>query len=253
MYEGCPYDRVIVPDFEYTESDIAVVFGVFKKRVPVSWPRGRVISEQIKAGKDVLILETGYINRGDGKENHYAAGFNGLNGRADFRNKGMPPDRAEKLGITLKPRRSGEEIILCGQVPQDASVDHIDIGRWLYGAGNEIKARTTRKVIFKPHPLAPVAPLKGLGYTQKPLSEVIANAHCVVTFNSNSAVEAVIDGVPVFAFDQGSMALAVANTDWDAINDPVLPDRRQWLNDLTYTQWTPAEMREGLAWKHLFR
>lgn len=253
MAWGCPYDSYRQQNFEYIEADTAVVFGVHKNRVPISWPRGKIIKRQRAAGNHVLVLETGYLKRGDGGGDYYAAGFNGLNGRADFKNWEMPSDRAEELGITLKDRKYGEHILLCGQVPQDASVDHIDIVRWLNGARDEIQKRTSRQIIFKPHPKAPTGPIVGCGYTTRPLIEAIQDCHAVVTFNSNSAVEAVIEGVPVFAFDSGSMALAVANTDWDSIPSPVLPNRVQWLNDLAYTQWTPAEMREGEAWEHLSR
>lgn len=253
MYIGCPHTRLMVFDFEYVEADIAVVFGVYKSRVKISWPRGKVIEKQLAAGKPVLVLETGYINRGDGEDNHYAAGFNGLNGRADFKNKNMPADRAEKLGVRLKDRQYGEKILLCGQVPQDASVDHIDIARWLNDARDEIKSRTSREIVFKTHPQAQVGPIEGCGYTTKPLLEAIQGCQCVVTFNSNAAVEAVIEGVPVFAFDAGSMALAVANTEWDALDSPALPDRTQWLSDLAYCQWNLDEMRSGEAWSHLLR
>lgn len=253
MYEGYSGEKAVIEDFEYSPADISVIFGVFKSKVPVSWPRGRVMEKTRKDGGNVLVLETGYINRGDGENNHYAAGWNGLNGRADFKNRGMPPDRAEKLGIELKPRRRGSQILLCGQVPQDASVDHIDIMTWVHQARNEIKRRTKIEIVFKPHPLGKVPPINGCGFTKVPLLEAIADAHAVVTFNSNSAVESAIEGVPVFAFDEGSMALPVANTDFDSIVDPALPDRTQWLNDLAYTQWTPAEMRNGEAWRHLLR
>jgi hypothetical protein len=36
------------------------------------------------------------------------------------------------------------------------------------------------------------------------------------------------------------------------IESPEMPDRDQWLSDLAYCQWTPAEMRSGVVWKHLF-
>jgi len=75
----------------------------------------------------------------------------------------------------------------------------------------------------------------------------------VVTFNSNSGVEALLQGVPVLAFDEGSMVWSLCNRSLSDIESPSLPDRAQWLNDLSYAQWTLAEMKEGLAWKHLYR
>ena len=71
-------------------------------------------------------------------------------------------------------------------------------------------------------------------------------------FRSNSGVEALLEGIPVFAFDDGSMAWSVCNRSLTDIESPSLPDRTQWLNDLSYAQWTLGEMKEGLAWRHLF-
>src|SRR5690348_14104181 len=103
FYDGCPVKKELVSVEEYRPSDIAVVFGVRKSRVPLSYPRGHVIEEQRRRKLGVIVLETGYLKRGDGPDNYYAAGFGGLNGRANFRNHGMPGDRFKSLEIELKP------------------------------------------------------------------------------------------------------------------------------------------------------
>lgn len=245
FFEGCPEEKQLIRDFEYQPSDVAVIFGVYKSKVPISWPRGKVFQSQRKNNKDVIVLETGYINRGDGNNHHYAAGFNGLNGRADFKNKNMPGDRFFSLGIEIKPWAKGDHIVLCGQVPWDASVDHINMMEWLGDAYRLIRMRSSRTVVVRHHPC--------ISKPTKTFLDEISEAHAVVTFNSNSGVEALIAGKPVFAFDEGSMAWPVCNKSFDLIENPVKPDRAQWLNDLAYSQWTPDEMKEGLAWKHLFR
>src|SRR5690348_1754408 len=113
FYDGVTAEKKLVEEFKYEPSEIAMILGVYKSKVRKSWPRGNVFRQQRKNNKDVIVLETGYVNRGDGENHHYAAGFNGLNGRADFRNKSMDPSRWEKLGVQLKPYRRGEHIILC--------------------------------------------------------------------------------------------------------------------------------------------
>ena len=89
FYEGCSESKKLIYNFAYEVSDVSVIFGFFKKKIPLSLPRGIVFAEQRKRGLDVVVLETGYINRGDSLTNHYAAGLNGLNGRANFRNINM--------------------------------------------------------------------------------------------------------------------------------------------------------------------
>jgi hypothetical protein len=247
--QGAPDAKLRMVE-EYSPSDVAVVFGVFKKMVPISVHRGKIISRQKEHGLATVILETGYLNRGDGENNHYAAGLNGFNGRADFRNKDMPPDR--RL-VELKPWKQGDKIMLCGQVPWDASCDFSDHEAWLEKTVRALHLHTDREIIFRPHPKCKIPPLTGTTYSLNPLSQDLREAWAVVTFNSNTAVEAVIQGIPVFADDAGSMAMPVANVALSNIEDPWMPDRDQWLNDLCYTQWTPQEMREGKAWKHLMR
>src|SRR5688500_13377281 len=254
FFEGCPNDSELVRGWKYEPSDIAVIFGVYKSRVPKSFPRGQVFQRQREKNLDVIVLETGYINRGDGEHHHYAAGFNGLNGRADFKNVGMPSDGAEKLGVKLKQYRDGSKVLLCGQVPWDASVEGTDHLLWLKASVERLKAYSSIEVVFRPHPLARNAykPL-GIPVSTAPLSEDLKDAHAVVTFNSNSGVEALIDGIPVFAGDHGSMCWQVANKSLIQIDVPNRPPREQWLNELCYCHCTLSEFRVREAWAHVSR
>lgn len=253
FYDGCPLEKSLRRVEQYEPSEIAVVFGVAKRAVSYSQYRGKVISEQIKLRQKVIILETGYLNRGDGEFNHYAVGYGGLNGRADFRNTNSNPDRLRKLGVELQPwRRGGQYVLLCGQVPWDASVEHVHLDQWLVESYRKIKSRTDRKVLFRPHPKAPShLRINGLEEHNGPINW--DEVHAVVTFNSNVAVEAVVAGVPAFVDDIGSMALPVASRSLDDIESPWYPQRDRWMQDLAYCQWTPQEIRNGEAWTHLQR
>jgi hypothetical protein len=253
FYEGISVGKKLIENFQYEPSKIAVIFGVHKSKIRRSWPRGKIFRQQREKNLDVIVLETGYINRGDGLNHHYAAGFNGLNGRADFRNKNMGPERWEVLGVQLRPYSRGEKVILCAQVPWDASVEMHKHEDWVLEVSTKLRYMTHRPVVFRPHPLAKLPPIKGLEYSTRPLAEDLPSAHCVVTFNSNSAVEAMIHGKPVFAFDEGSMCWGIANKNLRDLEEPQCPNRQQWARDLAFAQWTPQEMKEGLTWQHLTR
>jgi hypothetical protein len=236
---------------EYEPSEIAVVFGTYKKKIERSFKRGAVIAEQKKLGLDTIIIETGYLNRGSGKTNHYAVGLNGINGRADFKNRNSPYNRAEKLGVIPGEWRRGDHIVLCGQVPWDASVDFSNHQDWLNSTVRGIFLRTDRNVIFRPHPLCKLSPINGTVYSTRSLENDLKHAHCCVTFNSNSGVEAVVDGVPTLSFDIGSMVYEVSGHLLDDIEEPKRFDRTQWLANLCHAQWTPEEMKNGETWDHL--
>ena len=254
FYDGCPEQKELRSVRNYEPSDVAVVFGTWKQAIEFSKYRGWIIKEQTEQKKPVVIIDSGYIKRGMGEHDYYACGLGGLNGRADFRNHHSPADRFEALKVEIRPwREAGDVILLCGQVPWDASVDFTDHQAWLEDAVERIKANTERPIVFRPHPKAKIATPKGCTIRSKDgLGEDLARAWAVVTFNSNAGVDAALAGIPVFVDDIGSMAYAVANRNLIHLDDPQMPDRSKWAANLAYCQWTPKEMREGRTWKHLF-
>lgn len=233
--------------------DVAVTFGIEKAATPRGLLVGEIATAQTAYGGEHLVIERGFIHR----EQYFMAGWGGLNGRADFCNDSMPSDRWDELRLQIDPWRTrGNHIVLCGQVPWDASVQHTDHSVWCRQTAMDIRSFTDRPIIFRPHPLVPNGAIDMSGtdviFTQnQSLAEDLREAWCAVTFNSNSAVEAALSGIPVFAFDRGSMALPVANRSLEQIEAPTAPDRQAWLNNLAYTQWTFEEMSLGLPWLHL--
>ena len=216
---------------DYAPSDIAVIFGMYKRNIPVSFPRGKIFNNQKALGKTTIVVEKGYINR----EEYYAIGLNGLNNRAEFNNSGMGSDRWDKLGVDLRSQKGGDYTLVCGQVPSDASVQNVDIHRWAKSMINRIEG----EVVYRPHPLYKKT---------RPLEEDLEGAKAVVTYNSNIGVDAALRGIPVYAEDIGSMVYDIASQDVDNIGKM---DTKQWAKNIAYAQWNLEEMRNGLPWEHL--
>tara|TARA_Y100001938_G_scaffold103724_1_gene141606 strand:- start:11795 stop:12706 length:912 start_codon:yes stop_codon:yes gene_type:complete len=233
--------------------DIAITWSIYKQAKPATFFKQRVHDFQKKQNKKILILERGFVKR----EQYYSIGYNHQNGHADFKNELMPPDRWNKIEKEIKPYRSkGEHILLCGQLPSDTSVQDIDYNNWLRDIVKEITKYTDRPIIFREHPqLRPKhrIHLEGVFYSNnKYLEQDFKNCWAVVSYNSNSLVEAALAGIPGFAFNKGSMAWTVSNRDLSNLENPNLSfDRNQWAYNLAYTQWTREEMEEGKAWSHL--
>ena len=76
------------------------------------------------------------------------------------------------------------------------------------------------------------------------------DAWAVVNHSSNPAMEAVINGIPVFV-SQASLCYEVGNNSFEHINNPMMPDRTAWANKLSYTEWFPDEIENGLPWKRI--
>src|SRR5690606_36071953 len=95
--------------------DLAVCWGVRKK-------------PEIASGRRALILERGYV--GDRLGRWTSLGFDGLNGRADFRNAGMDSTRWDKLlAEHMEPwfDGGGDYVLVLGQVAGDAALQGVNI------------------------------------------------------------------------------------------------------------------------------
>lgn len=223
------------PKSDIRVSDLAVIWAHRQKPL---------FDMQRQAGKDYLVMERGYL--GD-RYKWTSLGLNGLNGRATFP---PPRDIGEKFhrhfGHRLRPWREGEYAIVMGQVPGDASVKGIDINGWAFRQCAELVERGY-KVKYRPHPLNDdnTCP-QGVELSREYLDNDLANAWLVVTYNSNSGVDAVLKGVPTVAMDEGSMAWRVTS---HSLDEPLYKgDRMEWANQLTWCQWSSDEISKGIAW-----
>ena len=249
LAEGYPGAKVLPLDGGYAECDIAVVFGVGKRAVPDSHKRGAIIYEhRFREKKPVVIVERGFIHR----DIHYGVALNGLNGLGYFGGDNNPSDRWKALGVDIKPWRTGDYILVCGQVPWDASVQHTDHVAWCRDTVELIQSKTDRPVRFRAHP-----DVKDYDYgvqaSKSSWEDDLAGAHAVVTFSSTSSAMAVLEGVPIFTMDPGSIAFGIGNKEITEalLENPGKYSRKQWAYDLAYSQWTVDEMRQGLPWERI--
>ncbi len=210
---------------------------------------------------NVIVMEVGGLKRNV----YWKIGLNGINRTAEFGNYNCPSDRWEKLGIELKPwKNDGNHIILCGQNEKSGAwPKNLGMSAWINDTINQIRSVSDRPIIVRPHPRAQI---KGLNITQlnvtikKPeymggyddfnYPGALDNAWAVVSFNSNPAIEAVFNGIPVFV-DETSLSYEVGNTNLLDIENPKKPDRTQWAHNLAYIEWNIEEIEQGLPWQRL--
>jgi hypothetical protein len=204
------------------------------------WRAGRRLRG---AGKHVLVMERGYV--GD-RFLWTSLGWNGLNGRATFPDNADPSRWQANFNLLPWKKQSGEKrLVIMGQVPRDASLQHVNYLGWVNGIIGQAKQQGWR-VYVRPHPLAPVLPVNAKLLSGS-LIKALSFADLVVTFNSNSAVDAVVAGTPAVSCDPGSMAWAVTSHDLSVVT----PDRIAWASRLAWCQWLPDEIANGCAWDHL--
>lgn len=211
------------------------------------WRIGKLLRQ---AGHEVLVMERGYL--GDRFEWSSLA-WNGLNGRAVF--PPAPHDQGERFKkyFSMLPWKSGgENVLIMGQVPGDASLQGRNLVPWYQQAAKKAEAAYGLPVHFRPHPVALRKGhrhvIRGTTRSTGSLEAALANAAVVITYNSNSGVDAVLAGVPTIAVDEGSMAAAVTGK---SIGEIITPAREQWAAELAWKQWRLDEIASGEALANL--
>ena len=254
LSEGIP-GAILKPldEEEYEPSDVAVIFGLWKRSYPATNPKRKILA--LHHGRSLLVVESSFVRRGE----YWNVGWGGINGGADFRTEGgMSLDRWWALEVHSKPwcKKKGY-VIVCGQVPWDTNVQDIDHAAWCRET-IEYFLDSGERVMFRPHPritdLRQYYPGIDEGLIdQRPLKDALNIAKCLVTWNSNSGVDAAIKGTPVIACDPSSGAWDVSSHSVESIKKLSFPSRYEWLAALGYSQWSIDEMRRGLTWQHLTR
>jgi hypothetical protein len=241
----------------YSSCEICVTFGVPKK----VGHRGELVKKIFDAhdGRHI-ILEVGFMGyfETDNPDKYYNVGWNGIGGYGDYKNAHSPPDRWNDINSKFfngfQKFSGGDKILFCGQMPSDANVQHIDYIKWCENTVDFLK--DFGDVVFRPHPGYPdMFKLPNVVYsTTKSLSEDLVGSKVCITYNSMSGLYAIMEGVPVFAFDRYSPVWDVSEHMLSNIMNPYIPsmdEKIRWACDTAYTQWTLGEMREGLPHKHL--
>lgn len=211
------------------------------------------VGQKLRArGKQVLVMERGYL--GD-RFAWSSLGWNGLNNFATFGTQRDAGQRfRDNFGSLVQPwQPQGRYVLLIGQVQGDMSLRGRDLSDWYDEQAEQAHAVTGLPVLFRPHPMS-----LDRGYRRQTvklaaellgdLRTALAGAALVVTFNSNTGVEAVLAGKRTVVADVGGMAWDLcAHTVRDAWNAPA-PHREPWLEKLAWCQWTMEEIRSGEAW-----
>lgn len=244
----------------YSNYDVAVIWSVLwngrMAKNKTVWEQNRLLD------KPVIVLEVGGIKRGT----TWKVGLNGINRTGYFSSGNNDSTRATSLGLVCKPWRSnGDSILICGQ--HDKSLQWQDMPRmsnWFLNTYDEIRKHTDRPILFRPHPRCRLEHIeRGLRhvYRQEPKQLVgtyddydigFDNIWATVSHSSNPGIHSIIDGVPAFV-SPSSLAYDVGNDIdfWHDIEDPLMPDRTQWLNDYAWTEFTVEEISQGIPLKRL--
>lgn len=248
--QGCGAN--MVPLESYEPCDIAVIFGIHKEAYPPTMAKKPIIDKHNKP-KKLIVIESAFTHRGE----YYQVAWNGFAGTGDHCAKKSPPDRFNKLCIARQPMtyRKDGKVILCAQLPRDTQVQNFNYIHWVQKTFSALQ-RKGHDVLFRPHPRDKEIEQFKIHHsfhdTNKRIAKTLLTAKAVVTYNSTSAVDSLICGIPPVASHPSSIAYPVSHNDISQIGKTLNEKKiEQWFYDLAYSQWTLDEMREGLTWRHL--
>lgn len=164
-----------------------------------------------------------------------------------------PTDRFEKLGLEVKPRKHGKNVLVCGQKSGDAQHDLVtehDVLRWAELTIHSVRRRAKTDVVFRPHPRERRM-LGTADFWSDPAGETLDECiyrHDIgvaVMYNSSSAFECLLAGVPVIALGKNVMYKELVGDSLDAVDNPTFPDKDQlirFLSRVAYHQYATDEL-----------
>ena len=241
-------------------ADVAVIWSVLWRGRMERYKR--IWDDYRKLGKPVIVIEVGGLRRNES----FKIGINGINRKADFANQEFDDKRWPLFKHNFKPwNPTGDIIVICGQ--HDASEQWKGLprmGQWIQQQIKEIRQYTTRPILVRPHPRNNIDfkesdfdnvkvrhPKRDFRtYDDTDFKATLERTWAVVNHSSNPAMEAVINGIPVFV-SEDSLCHDVGNIHLRDINTPAMPNRHTWAHKLAYTEWFEHEIEQGLPWKRI--
>jgi len=264
--------------YSYQLTDVGVIQGRLGEGIittPHLQLRNTVITNQIKNKNYVVAVDSNlflYANT-DNPLHYLRYSFNGV-----FPNTGIycdtdiDPTRWQKisrnLNISLKDyRTNGNHVLICLQRNGGWSMGKTNLEDWLVQTIATIRQYSSRTIIIRPHPgdkaskelIRPGNPKCKVKFSKavrlsnnENIVDDLKNCWAAVTYNSSPAVGAAIEGVPIFVCDpERSQSREIANTELSQIENPLMPDRQQWVERLSMFHWNFDELKSGECWTHM--
>ena len=241
-------------EYAGVEADVAVHYGL--------WGNLRTLQQDYaRAGKKSVLIDLGYWGRVDGGKlaGYHRFVVNARHATAYFQRVKHGPERFRQFGIEPRPftQATGANVLLAGMSGKAAWVYGLEPQEWEKRAAAELRASTSRRIYYRPKPSwKEAAPIEGTifaDWKNVPVEQMLSDCWAVVTHHGNTALDALVAGVPAFCVEGLASVLCRSELSW--IERPAYPDegaRDQLLYDAAWTQWKVDEIAAGAAFRYLF-
>lgn len=196
--------------------------------------------------RDFYAIDTGYFGNGKHKIWHRIT-------KNNFQNLGpiieRPYDRLELVEYNYTPIYAGAKILICPPSDKVMNMFNQDTAdKWVIKTIEEIKKYTDRPIEIR------MKPSRTDRISTNTIQQALAdNVHCLVTYNSIAATEALMAGRAAISLGPNA-AQMVSETNLSKIENPKVPNKDEmmaYMAHLSYCQFQQSEMENGYAWKIL--
>ena len=158
-----------------------------------------------------------------------------------------PDDRLKMIGYNYKKFTKGRKILICP--PSDKVMmlfDQPSATEWVKNTIAELKKYTDRPIEVR------LKPIRQERVSNKTMAQALEDdVHCLVTYNSIAATEALMNGKPAIALGPNA-AQVLCNTsllEIENLNIPTKDEMYAFMTHLSYCQFSKREMLTGAAWR----
>jgi hypothetical protein len=215
---------------------------------------GEIYKQCVQESKDFYFMDHGYFTNA-----HVTPHWLRITKNKHCQNllKQRPTDRYEKhFKKQLAQWNKGKKILVLP--PTNAISNFFHAENWLKDTLKILKANTDREIDIREKPYNPIVSKDHVGATVKVHTATNnqgqinwADYHAMVTYNSNTLVASLENGVPVLCDAMNCAAAPISETDFSKIETPKYGDRIALFSSLAYNNWTLEEMTNGTAWRML--
>lgn len=237
------------------DADCALIWSVLWSGRMIN--NRRVYEHYRSHNRPVIIIDVGTLIRGItwkiSINNINALGYYGHEQDLDF-------DRPKKLGLELGTSlKTNPAILIASQHRSSLQTADIDLETWISIMYSELRKHTDRPVLLRPHPRCALATNLLPKQIQVVQPTKIANSydsydfvtdyHAIVNYNSGPGILAALAGTPPIV--HASSLAGPVSISIDEIEKPYEIDRSRWFVSITHTEYTIAEIQQGLWLKRL--
>jgi len=262
---------ILSNDTKLIKADVAVIQGFVHedgKNAPHLQFRKDVLDfQKFNKNRTIIIDSNLFLYRDPGNTKGYLRySYDGIfPNTGEYCNNSPDPKRWNKiqtdLGIRLKPwRNNGNHILICLQRNGGWSMKGMTVVDFFIDTVKKIRKYTDRPIVARTHP----GDKKALEYSRqligpnvtlsnkKNIIDDLNNAWASVVYNSSPSVASIIEGVPSFVLDPSySQSTSVSNLNLIDIENPLMPERKDWVQRLAQCHWNDVDLIRGDTWRHM--